>query len=89
MVTKLSVQRIGAMMMGVWFLSSAFAAYAGGMIAGLTAITDEATAPTSAAESLAVYTGVFENLAIIAIVFGVLVLMISPFLHRRMHQHEE
>jgi POT family proton-dependent oligopeptide transporter len=89
MVTRLSVQRVGAMMMGVWFLSSAFAAYAGGMIAGLTAIPDDGGAEASAVESLAVYTGVFENLAIIAIVFGVLVLMISPFLHRRMHLKED
>ncbi|MDA0273236.1 MAG: peptide MFS transporter, partial [Proteobacteria bacterium] len=31
MVTRLSVARVGGMMMGVWFLSSSFAAYAGGM----------------------------------------------------------
>ena len=85
MVTKLSVQRVGAMMMGVWFLSSAFAAYAGGMIAGLTAINNDGTTETTAAESLIVYSGVFENLAIVAVVFGVLVLAASPFLHRRMH----
>jgi proton-dependent oligopeptide transporter, POT family len=89
MVTKLSVQRVGAMMMGVWFLSSAFAAYAGGMIAGLTAIPDDGTTGMTGVESLAVYAGVFENLAILAIVFGILVLMASPFLHRRMHQSED
>ncbi len=85
MVTKLSVQRVGAMMMGVWFLSSAFAAYAGGMIAGLTAINPEDAAAESGAASLAVYTGVFETLAILAIVFGVALLLVSPLLQRRMH----
>lgn len=86
MVTKLSVQRVAAMMMGVWFLSNAFAAYAAGMIAGLTAISEDAGVVESGAASLLVYTGVFENLAIIAIVFGTSILLISPYLHRRMHQ---
>jgi POT family proton-dependent oligopeptide transporter len=84
MVTKLSVQRVAGMMMGVWFLSSAFAAYAGGMIAGLTAISQDGGGVESGLASLAVYTGVFENLAIIAIGFGALVLFASPYLHRRM-----
>ena len=86
MVTKLSVQRVGAMMMGVWFLSSAFAAYAGGLIAGLTAISPEDSNAGSGLASLAVYTGVFETLAIIAIGFGVLLLLISPMLNKLMHQ---
>jgi len=84
MVTKLSVQRVAAMMMGVWFLSSAFAAYAGGMIAALTSINDEGEATKSGIESLAVYTGVFENLAMVAVCFGLAILIISPFLHRKM-----
>jgi POT family proton-dependent oligopeptide transporter len=84
MVTKLSVQRVAAMMMGVWFLSSAFAAYAGGMIAGLAAISEDAGGVDAGLASLAVYTDVFQNLAIIAITFGALVLFASPYLHRRM-----
>ncbi len=84
MVTKLSVQRVAAMMMGVWFLSSSFAAFAGGLIAGLMAIGEDGTVASSGLESLAVYTGVFEKLALVAIVIGLLVLAISPFLHRRM-----
>ena len=84
MVTKLSVARVGGMMMGVWFLSSSFAAYVAGMIAGLMAITDERGAESSI-ESLAVYTNVFEKLALLAIVLGVIILLVSPMLHRRMH----
>lgn len=80
MVTKLSVARVGGMMMGVWFLSSSFAAYAAGMIAGLMAISD-----TGASESLMIYSNVFEKLAIFAVVIGVLILIISPFLYKRMH----
>ena len=38
MVTRLSVSQVSGMMMGVWFLSSSFAAYLGGVIAGAMAI---------------------------------------------------
>jgi POT family proton-dependent oligopeptide transporter len=85
MVTRLSVARVGGMMMGVWFLSSSFAAYAGGMIAGLMAIGDEGASVTSGVESLAVYTSVFGKLAILAVGLGVFIMMISPLLARRMH----
>ncbi len=85
MVTKLSVQRIAAMMMGVWFLSSAFASYAGGMIAGAMAIEEGGDGIMSATASLAVYVTVFEKLALAAVVLGVFLLLISPFLAKRMH----
>lgn len=85
MVTKLSVQRVAAMMMGVWFLSSAFASYAGGIIAGAMAI-DESTATTvDAINSLAIYSDVFQKLALVALAIGALLLLMSPFLSRRMH----
>lgn len=40
MVTKLAPKKLGAMIMGAWFLSSAMAHYAGGIIATLTAKTE-------------------------------------------------
>ena len=83
MVTRLSVPAIGGMMMGVWFLSSAFAAYAGGPIAGLTALP-EGTTEIVPTETLPIYTGVFANLAMIAVGLGVLLLIVAPFLARRM-----
>jgi POT family proton-dependent oligopeptide transporter len=85
MITKLSVQRVAAMMMGVWFLSSSFAAYAAGLIAATTAVDQSASEVIDPLQSLGIYTEVFSNLAIVAIVFGLIILLISPFLHRRMH----
>jgi POT family proton-dependent oligopeptide transporter len=85
MVTKLSVQRVAAMMMGVWFLSSALAAYAGGMIAGLMAIEDSSESTALPLNSLAIYSNVFESLAWMAILIGVVLLLISPWLARKMH----
>ena len=74
MVTKLSVKRIAAMMMGVWFLSSAFASYVGGMIAGAMAINDNDTGAVDALTSLAIYSSVFEKLAWVAIGLAFVVL---------------
>ena len=85
MVTKLSVQRVAAMMMGVWFLSSALAAYAGGMIAGLMAIEDSPESTALPLGSLSIYSNVFESLAWLAILIGVVLLLISPWLARKMH----
>jgi POT family proton-dependent oligopeptide transporter len=85
MVTKLSVQRVAAMMMGAWFLSSAFASYAGGIIAGAMAIEETAGDASNALASLLTYTTVFEKLAIVAIGIGIFMLLISPLLHKRMH----
>jgi POT family proton-dependent oligopeptide transporter len=85
MVTKLSVQKVAAMMMGVWFLSSALAAYAGGMIAGLMAIEDSPASSVSPLASLAVYSNVFESLAWLAVLMGVGLFLVSPWLARKMH----
>jgi POT family proton-dependent oligopeptide transporter len=85
MITKLSVKRIAAMMMGVWFLSSSFAHYVAGMIAGAMAISDNDTGNIDPLASLLVYSSVFEKLALVAIVLAVVVLAMSPMLHKRMH----
>jgi POT family proton-dependent oligopeptide transporter len=85
MVTRLSVARVGGMMMGVWFLSSSFAAYVGGMIAGAMAIGGDGSDVSLGVESLMVYTSVFEKLAMLAVGLGVLLIIVSPWLARRMH----
>ena len=88
MVTRLSVARVGGMMMGVWFLSSSFAAYVGGMIAGAMAIGGDGSDVSLGVESLMVYTSVFEKLAMLAVGLGVLLIIVSPWLARRMHLGE-
>lgn len=84
MVTKLSVTRVAAMMMGVWFLSSAFASYAGGMIAAAMAIESSATGDIDPLSSIVVYTEVFEKLATVAVVMGAVLLAFSPWLSNKM-----
>lgn len=85
MITKLSVQRIAALMMGVWFLSSSFASYAAGLIAGAMAIEESSGGEIDALNSLVIYSEVFGKLAIVAIILGIAVLVVSPMLHKRMH----
>ena len=85
MVTRLSVAQVGGMMMGVWFLSSAFAAYVAGAIAGAMAIGGDGTVASFGVESLLVYTDVFGKLAMLAVIIGVLLMLASPWLAKRMH----
>jgi POT family proton-dependent oligopeptide transporter len=87
MITKLSPARIGGLMMGTWFLSTAFSQYVAGLIAALTGVSGEvATAGLpSAAETVMVYGNVFGGLALIACVTGLLLLLLSPLLSRRTH----
>lgn len=85
MVTRLSVAQIGGMMMGVWFLASAFSAYMGGVIAGAMAIGEGGAAVSLGVESLAVYVGVFEKLAILAVLVGIVLMIVSPWLAKKMH----
>jgi POT family proton-dependent oligopeptide transporter len=84
MVTRLSVASVAGMMMGVWFLSSSFAAYAAGLIAGLMAVPEQGGA-ISGTGSLLIYTSVFEQLAMVAVILGIAILLVSPLLHRLMH----
>jgi POT family proton-dependent oligopeptide transporter len=85
MITKLSVTKIAGLMMGVWFLSSSFAAYVSGWIAGLMAIRPTAGETVAGMESLFIYTNVFEKLAIVAILSGIILFIVSPTLVKAMN----
>ena len=88
MVTKLSVARVAGMMMGVWFLSSSFAADVAGVIAGARAIAGKDVDVAIGHESLSVYTEVFEKLAVVAIGLGGVLMLLSRLLAKRMHIKE-
>ncbi|MBC09908.1 MAG: MFS transporter [Gammaproteobacteria bacterium] len=86
MVTRLSVSQVSGMMMGVWFLSSSFAAYIGGVIAGAMAIERNNSSVLIGRESLSVYMDVFTQLGVFAMLLGFGLMLISPFIKRLMHQ---
>lgn len=77
-VTSLSIPRAVGMMMGAWFLFSAF----GEIIAGRMG-TWAAIAPTATqAEALAVYADVFTRMMWIGLAAGVLLFVATPLLKR-------
>ena len=62
MITKLSVDRLVGMMMGVWFLSSSVAHIAAGVIAQATATDTVAGVVTNPALALQTYGSIFGTI---------------------------
>jgi POT family proton-dependent oligopeptide transporter len=85
MVTKLSVPSVVGLMMGVWFLSSAFSHYVAGVIAAGASVRETPGAAIDATASLRVYAETFAGIAWVAIVVGIVVLLLVPIIRRRMH----
>ena len=85
MITKLSMARIVAMMMGVWFLSIAVAQYVAGIVAQFASVETVGGQVTNLKVSLDTYVGVFTVIGWTAVGIGVLLLGISPLLKRWMH----
>ena len=83
MVTQLSVPRVLGLMMGVWFLSPSVSHYRAGMIAAMASVDGGSQA--ASADSLRVYSSTFLQVAEIAAVVAVGVLIVTPVLKRRMH----
>ncbi|MEM6892775.1 MAG: oligopeptide:H+ symporter [Bacteroidota bacterium] len=82
-ITDLSPKRIVAFMMGVWFLSSAFAFQVVGFIGKQLAI-ESTDANVGGFDTLGVYTGGFELIAQYSVGAGLLVLLASPLIKRLM-----
>lgn len=90
MITKLSPARMVGLMMGMWFLASAFGQYVAGWVGTLMSIPPEEGEASglvvNPVESLPVYMSVFETIAYVSIGSGVLLLILSPLLRRWMKE---
>ena len=84
-VTRLSVPRVVGLMMGVWFLSSAFAQYVAGLIAATASVVRAPGSAVVASDSLAIYVATFGSIAKTGAVIGVVVLAVAPLVRRLMH----
>ena len=86
-ITKLSPPKMVGLMMGMWFLASAFGQYLAGIIGTLMAIPAESDTGVkmAATESLPIYTGIFSQITMVSVACGVLLLLISPILRKHMH----
>ena len=81
-ITKLSPKRLFGMMMGLWFLASAFGQLAAGKLGAAISQSNEGTTLLSKLQS---YTDGYYQLAIYALVAGLVLIGISPFIKKLMH----
>jgi POT family proton-dependent oligopeptide transporter len=81
LMTKLSPIRIQGLMMGMWFLASAYGQYAAGLLgAGMS--SDDPNA--SNLDKLTLYTEGYGELGLYALVAGVVLILISPLVRKLM-----
>ena len=81
MITSLSPKHLSGMMMGLWFLASAYGQYVAGLIgAGISNPNENA----SLLEKLDSYTSGYGQLAFYAIIVAVIVLVFSPIVRKLM-----
>jgi proton-dependent oligopeptide transporter, POT family len=82
-MTKLSPQKTQAVIMGMWFLASAYGQYFAGILGANIA---EASKEASNLEKLIVYADGYKQLAIYALIAGVVLIIISPLVKKLMQE---
>lgn len=82
-MTKLSPLHLQGIMMGMWFLASAYGQYFAGILGANIA---QASEKVSNAEQLQVYTEGYKQLAMYALIAGVVLISISPLVKKLMKE---
>ena len=80
-MTKLSPEKTQAVIMGMWFLASAYGQYFAGILGANIA---EASENASNFDKLIVYANGYKDLALYALIFGIVLIAISPFVKKLM-----
>jgi len=80
-MTKLSPLKLQAVMMGMWFLASAYGQYFAGLLGANIA---EASQNASNMDKLIVYADGYKQLAIYALIAGIVLILISPLVKKLM-----
>lgn len=80
-ITRLSPQKLTGMMMGLWFLGSAYGQYVAGLLGADMSTTDQ---KASLLDKLMAYTEGYKQLAIYAVGIGILLMLINPLMKRMM-----
>jgi proton-dependent oligopeptide transporter, POT family len=86
MITKLSPKRLHGVMMGTWFLASAYGQYGAGLIGAAMAQGDSSVENASAIQKLSQYTHGYELIGYISIGAGILLVLISPLIKKLMYE---
>lgn len=84
-VSKLAVSKVVGLMMGTWFLATAYSEFLAVQIAKLAHMDSVPGQTLNTAEALSSYTGLFNDLLFVGCGAGFLLLVISPLLKRHMH----
>lgn len=82
-MTKLSPKPLHGVMMGMWFLASAYGQYVAGILGAGMATADE---HASLATKLLAYTDGYKHLSWFALGAGIVMLVISPLVRKLMHE---
>ena len=82
-MTKLSPQKTQAVMMGMWFLASAYGQYFAGLLGANIA---EASENSTNLQKLNVYADGYYQLGVYALIAGVVLIAISPFIKKLMQE---
>ena len=82
-MTKLAPQRLQAIMMGMWFLASAYGQYFAGI---LGANISDAAENADNLTKLNTYADGYYQLAVYALIAGVVLIVISPFVKKLMQE---
>ncbi len=82
-MTKLSPKRLSGMMMGMWFLASAYGQYAAGLLgAGMSSPDENA----SLVSKLQGYTDGYYQLAVYALISGAVLIIFTPLIKKLMQE---
>jgi POT family proton-dependent oligopeptide transporter len=82
-MTKLSTKNLQGMMMGMWFLASAYGQYVAGIIG---AFLSEAKEGATKSEILIAYADGYKQLGLYALVAGLILIAISPLIKKLMQE---
>jgi POT family proton-dependent oligopeptide transporter len=82
LMTKLSPQKLQGVMMGMWFLASAYGQYVAGILGANIA---SSSANSTNLEALNLYCLGYKQLAIYAVILGIVMIAISPLVKKWMH----
>ncbi|MBC7915761.1 MAG: peptide MFS transporter [Pyrinomonadaceae bacterium] len=80
-MTKLAPAKLQGMMMGMWFLASAYGQYAAGLIGAGISQGNENDSPY---QKLLTYTDGYKQLAIYALIAGIIMVATAPFIKKLM-----
>jgi POT family proton-dependent oligopeptide transporter len=82
LMTKLATPKLQGLMMGMWFLASAYGQYVAGLFGASISPADTATAT----EKLAIYSQGYYQFAQYAIIAGIIIIALSPLVKKLMQE---